>query len=106
LFIQFGFFSLFSLGGGQSVQGVVCGSTTCHLVHPVVCFSCASKSWRLAAWEPPWFLCLLWSRDAMHGLGVWRCWTFASSWWFFLQGISPASLQDFTLGSTLSASSL
>jgi hypothetical protein len=37
---------LFSLGGGQSVQGamliwprVVCGSTTCHLAHLVVCFS-------------------------------------------------------------------
>jgi hypothetical protein len=39
-------FSLFSLGGGQSVQGamlifprVVCGSTTCCLAHLVVCFS-------------------------------------------------------------------
>jgi hypothetical protein len=36
--------------------------------------------------------------------GVWR--SFASSLWFFLSGVSPASLQDFTLGSTLSASSL
>jgi hypothetical protein len=40
------FFSLFSLGGGQSVQGamliwprVVCGSTMCCLAHLVVCFS-------------------------------------------------------------------
>jgi hypothetical protein len=40
------FFSLFSLSGGQSVQRamliwprVVCGSTTCHLAHLVVCFS-------------------------------------------------------------------
>jgi hypothetical protein len=40
------FFSLFSLGGGQFVQGamliwprVVCGSTTCHLAHLVVCVS-------------------------------------------------------------------
>jgi hypothetical protein len=41
----------------------------------------------------------------MRGLGVWRS-SFASSWWFFLQGASPASLQDFTLGSMLSASSL
>jgi hypothetical protein len=39
-------FSLFSLGGGQSVQGtmliwpkVVCGSTACHLAQLVVCFS-------------------------------------------------------------------
>jgi hypothetical protein len=38
------FLSLFSLGGGQSVQGamliwprVVCGSTTCRLAHLVVC---------------------------------------------------------------------
>jgi hypothetical protein len=31
---------------------------------------------------------------------------FSSSWWFLLQGVSPASLQDFTLGSMLSASSL
>jgi hypothetical protein len=42
--IQFGFFSLFSLGGGWSVQGamliwprVVCGSTMCRLAHLVVC---------------------------------------------------------------------
>jgi hypothetical protein len=40
------FFSLFSLGGGQSVQGamliwprVVCGSTMCCLAHLMVCFS-------------------------------------------------------------------
>jgi hypothetical protein len=46
LIIQFGFFSLFSLGGSQSVQGamlicsrVVCGSTMCHLAHLVVYFS-------------------------------------------------------------------
>jgi hypothetical protein len=38
------------------------------------------RSWHLVAWEPSWFLHLMWSRDAMHGLGVWRCWSFASSW--------------------------
>jgi hypothetical protein len=38
----------------------------------------------------------------MCGLGVWRSRSFAPSWWFFLQSVSPASLQDFTLGSTLS----
>jgi hypothetical protein len=44
--IQFVLFSFFPLGGGQSVQGamliwprVVCGSTTYHLAHLVVCFS-------------------------------------------------------------------
>jgi hypothetical protein len=111
LFIQF--FSLFSLGGGQSVQGamliwprVVHGSTVCCLAHLVVCFSRAGRSWHLAAWKPSWFLCLPWSGDAMCLLGVWCCQSFASSWWFFLQGISPVSLQSFTLGSMLSVSSL
>jgi hypothetical protein len=44
------FFSLFSLGRGQSVQGAtliwpraVCGSTACHLAHLVVCFSPAGR---------------------------------------------------------------
>jgi hypothetical protein len=63
------------------------------------------RSWCLAGWEPSWFLHLTWSRDAMCGLGVWRCRSFASSWWFLLPGVSPASLQEFTLGSTLSACS-
>jgi hypothetical protein len=42
-YLLFSFF-LFSLGGGQSLQGnmliwprVVCGSTVCHLAHLVVC---------------------------------------------------------------------
>jgi hypothetical protein len=107
------FFSLFSLGVGQSVQGamliwprVVCGSTASHLAHLVVCFSGAGRNWRLVAWELSWFLHLTWSGDAMHGLGVWRSQSFASSGWFFLQSVSPESLQDFTLGSTLSTSSL
>jgi hypothetical protein len=38
--------------------------------------------------------------------GVWRGQSFASSRWFCLQGVSPASLQDFTIGGSLSASSL
>jgi hypothetical protein len=91
LFIQFGFFFSFSLGGGQSVQGamliwtrVVCGSTMCHLAHLVVCFSRASRSWCVVAREPSWFLRLMWSGDAMRGLGVWRSRGFASSPWFFL----------------------
>jgi hypothetical protein len=42
----------------------------------------------------------------MRGLGVWRYRSFASSWWFFLPGVYPASFQEFTLGSTLSTSSL
>jgi hypothetical protein len=56
------------------------------------------RSLCLAVREPSWFLHLTWRGDAMHGLRVWRCWSFASSWWFFLPGVSPVSLQEFTLG--------
>jgi hypothetical protein len=56
-------FFLFSLGGGLSVQGamliwprVVCGSSTCHLAHLVVCVFPSSLGaavwWR---WSPPGF---------------------------------------------------
>jgi hypothetical protein len=37
---------------------------------------------------------------------VWRGQSFASSWWPCLQGVSPASFQDFIVGGMLSASSL
>jgi hypothetical protein len=37
---------------------------------------------------------------------VWRGQSFASSLWFCLQSVSPASLQDFTIGGSLSASFL
>jgi hypothetical protein len=96
----------FSLGGGQSVQGAV---LICHvpLSSPGdLRLLKQSGSWCLVVREPSWFLHLTWSGDAMHGLGMWRSWSFASSWWFFLPGISPVSLQDFTLGSMLSAFSL
>jgi hypothetical protein len=63
------------------------------------------RSWCLAAQELSWFLHLTWCGDALCVLGVWKCRSFASSWWFFLPGVSPASLQEFTLGNTLSASS-
>jgi hypothetical protein len=33
---------------------------------------------------PSWFLCLMWSGEAMHRLEVWRSQSFASSHWFFL----------------------
>jgi hypothetical protein len=100
------FFALFSLGGGHSVQSDM-------LIYHVLlsspgglCLLKQSGSWHLAVWEPSWFLCLMWNRNAMHGLGVWKNQSLASSWWFFLPGISPASLPDFTLGNMLSASSL
>jgi hypothetical protein len=47
------------------------------------------RSWHLAAQEPSQFLCLTWHGDAMGGLRVWGCRSFASSWWFFLTGVSP-----------------
>jgi hypothetical protein len=64
------------------------------------------RGWHLAVWEPSWFLSLMWNGDAMCRLGEWKWQSFASFWWFFLPGVSPASLQEFTLRSTLSASSL
>jgi hypothetical protein len=38
----------------------------------------------VAAREPSWFLCLMWSGDAMRRLEVWRSQSFASSQWFSL----------------------
>jgi hypothetical protein len=57
-------FFLFSLGGGQSVQRamliwprVVCGSTTCHLAHLLVCFFPSSLGASIWWWRgnPPGF---------------------------------------------------
>jgi hypothetical protein len=106
LFYYSDFFPLFSLGGVQSVQGAM---LIYHLLLSSpggLCLPKQSGSWHLAVREPSWFLHLSWSGDAMRGLRVWRSRSFASSWWLFLPGISPASLQDFTLGSTFSAYSL
>jgi hypothetical protein len=58
------------------------------------------------AWGPSWFLHLMWNGDALHQLEVWRGQSFDSSQWFCLQGVSPATLQDFIIGDMLSASSL
>jgi hypothetical protein len=87
--IQFFFFSLFSLGGSQSVQGamviwprVVCGSTACRLANLVVCISRASGSWRLVVQEPSWFLRLPWSGDTMCGLVVWRSSSISPKFYF------------------------
>jgi hypothetical protein len=43
-----------------------------------------SGHWHLAVREPSLFLCLMWSGNATHGLGVWRSQSFASSQCFFL----------------------
>jgi hypothetical protein len=107
-------FLFFSLGGGRSVQGamliwprVVCWSTVYHLAHLVICVF----SSRLGAGMWRWPGALLVSPFNVK----WRCsaqaggvggQSFASSLWPCLQGVSPASLQDFTLGGMLSASSL
>jgi hypothetical protein len=42
-----------------------------------------SGHWLLAVWEPSWFLHLT-SGDVMHGLGLRRSQSFASSRWFFM----------------------
>jgi hypothetical protein len=44
-----------------------------------LCLPKRSGSWRLVVQEPSWFLCLLWSGNAMHRLRVWRSQSFASS---------------------------
>jgi hypothetical protein len=102
--LSFRFFSFFP--GGVSVFPGGCADLSQGVPHASYLLTKQDKSWRLAAREPSWFLHLTWWGDAVCGLGVWRWWSFASSWWFFLPGVSPASLQEFTLGSTLSASSL
>jgi hypothetical protein len=105
--------SLFSLDGGQSVQGamllwprLVCGSTTVPQSSPGPHLPKPSGSWWLAAWGPSWFLHLMWSGDSLHQLEVWRGQNYASSQWLCLKNVSPVSLQDFTIGGSLSASSL
>jgi hypothetical protein len=62
------------------------------------CLPKPSGCGRLAAQGPSWFLHLMWSGDFLHQLEVWRGQSFASSWWFCLQDMSPVSLQDFTIG--------
>jgi hypothetical protein len=56
-----------------------CGRTMYHLL--LTCgFAKQVRSWCLEALEPSWFLCILWCGGVMCGLGMWRCWSFASSW--------------------------
>jgi hypothetical protein len=67
--------SLFSLGGGQSVQGamllwlmVVCRSTVVPLSSPCPCLPKPSGCRWLVARGPSWFLHLTWSGDAPNSL--------------------------------------
>jgi hypothetical protein len=66
-------------GPGLSVGVPHAASSPCGLRLPKPSGCC-----RLVAREPFWFLCLTWSRDSVHRLGVWRSQSFASSQWFFL----------------------
>jgi hypothetical protein len=61
---------------------------------------------RLAAQGTSGFSLLMWSGDSLSRLEVWRGQSYASSQWLCLQSVSPVSLQDFTIGGSLSASSL
>jgi hypothetical protein len=106
-------FLFFSPGGGRSVQQamliwprLVCGSTMVPWSSPCPRLPKPSGHGRLAAWGPSLFLHLTWSGDSLHWLEVWRGQSFVSSQWFCLQSVSPVSLQDFTIGGSLSASSL
>jgi hypothetical protein len=85
---------------------VVCGSTVVPLSSPWLCLPKPSGHGWLVARGSSWFLCLTWSGDALCQLEVWKGQSFASSRWFCLQSVSPVSLQDFTIGGMLSASSL
>jgi hypothetical protein len=93
----------FSLGVGRSVQGamliwprVVCGSTMYHLAHLMVHIFPSHLG--VGVWQQP--------RDPLGFSGQCEVEMLCASWWPCLQGASPVSLQDFTSGGTLSASSL
>jgi hypothetical protein len=85
---------------------VVSGSTTVPLSSHCPHLSKSSGHRQLAARGPSWFLRLTWSGDSLCQVEVCRGQSFASSQWFCLQGVSLASLQNFTIGGMLSASSL
>jgi hypothetical protein len=87
LFIQFFLFPWVGVGLSRVYADLAQGclweyhvplSSPCGLCLPKL-----SGSWHLVAWEPSWFLCLMWSGDAMRGLRVWRSQSFASSRCFF-----------------------
>jgi hypothetical protein len=106
-------FLFFSQGGGLSLQGamllwprLVCGSTAVLLSLPCLRLPKPSGHGWLAARGPSLFLHLTWSGDSLCWLEVWRSQSFASSRWFCLQSVSAVSLQDFTIGGSLSVSSL
>jgi hypothetical protein len=109
LLLSFSYFP----GGGQSVQGVMLFlAQGCLWKYRILlsspCPRLPKPSGRrqLAARGPSWFLHLTWNGDSLCRLEEWRGQSFASSWWFCLQGVCPAFFQGFTIGGTLCASSL
>jgi hypothetical protein len=53
---------------------------------------CLPSGLGAGAWqEPSWFLHIPWCGRAMCRQGVWRCWSFASSWWFSCLCVSSIS---------------
>jgi hypothetical protein len=71
-----------------------------HATYLLTCWSASPKQVRrqcLVVQKPSWFLCVRWHGEAMCELRVWRFQSFASSWWFFLCSVSPASSARFLL---------
>jgi hypothetical protein len=70
LIIQFLFFPWWGLVCPGVSPSVVCVSTRYHLNSPCgLHLPKPSGHWHLVvAWEPSWFLCLMWSGDAMCNL--------------------------------------
>jgi hypothetical protein len=95
-------FSFFLWGGGQSVQGLCWFIPGVDVgIPPAVCLlTCWSASpkqvwcWCLEMREPSSFLSVIWCGEALHEMGIWGVGV-ASSWWFFLPSMAPASQQDF-----------
>jgi hypothetical protein len=91
--------SLFTPGGGSVCPGVYADlAQGClwkyrvPLRSPCPRLPKPSGHGRLAAAQgSSWFLHLMWSRDSLHRLEVWRGQSFASSWWPCLQGVSSVS---------------
>jgi hypothetical protein len=90
------------------IPGVAVGIL--HAAYLLSCWSASPKqvrSWHLVVQEPSWFLHISWCGEGMWGLGVQGYQSFASSWWFFLPGVSVGTQQDFYFTELmLSASSL
>jgi hypothetical protein len=109
LLLSFSFFPRWRLvcpGSMLLWPRLVCGSTMVLRSSPGLRLPKPSVRWQLVARGSSWFLRLTWSGDSLHQLEVWRGQSYASSQWLCLQSVSPESLQDFTIGGLLSASSL